>query len=254
MGKKLQARRHKAATENSRLSRGKKMLFAALFLILVGVAAELVLALVGVKPLIAESDPYVGFQSRIPLFVKDRDETQREIYRTAPNKLDHFNLWLAALPTGRTAEARQSFRIAIRNNPQLGEAYYRLGASYMAEGEFSEAASVLRQGLLAILQDMRLLERLAWILATSPHVASRNGEEAVRLAGQACRLVRYKDAQCLDTLAAAYAECGRFDEAIQTIQRALVLTSAGEQAARVATLQRRLERYAAGRPLRHRTP
>jgi tetratricopeptide (TPR) repeat protein len=65
------------------------------------------------------------------------------------------------------------------------------------------------------------LDGLAWILATSENPAFRNGTEAVGMAERACALTNRKDAQKLRTLAAAYAEAGRFPEAISTIQSAM---------------------------------
>lgn len=68
------------------------------------------------------------------------------------------------------------------------------------------------------------LNNLAWILSTSPDPACRDGTEAVRLAQKACDLTGHKRAEMLGTLAAAYAEAGRFPEAI----------AAGEKAGKLA--------------------
>jgi Flp pilus assembly protein TadD len=65
------------------------------------------------------------------------------------------------------------------------------------------------------------LNGLSWILATSPNQNFRNGPEAVRMAERAWQLTSHKDAQSLKTLAAAYAEVGRFNDAVLTIQAAI---------------------------------
>jgi peptidoglycan/LPS O-acetylase OafA/YrhL len=71
---------------------------------------------------------------------------------------------------------------------------------------------------------------LAWVLATSPEATHRNGPLAVRLAEYACERTHYKETIMVGTLAAAYAEAGRFDEAISTAQLACALASqSGEQ-------------------------
>jgi tetratricopeptide (TPR) repeat protein len=57
------------------------------------------------------------------------------------------------------------------------------------------------------------LNQLAWELATSRYVSRRKGVRAVETAREACELTLWKDAACLDTLAAAYAECGDFESA-----------------------------------------
>jgi len=72
------------------------------------------------------------------------------------------------------------------------------------------------------------LNNLAWVLATCPDAGLRNGPEAVRLAGHACELTHYGRPLFIGTLAAAYAEAGRFPEAVTTAEKAEQLaTSAG---------------------------
>ncbi len=61
---------------------------------------------------------------------------------------------------------------------------------------------------------------LAWTLATSPDAKNRNGARAVILAEDACQQTQFKQTIFIGTLAAAYAEAGRFDEAIMAAQRA----------------------------------
>jgi spermidine synthase len=61
---------------------------------------------------------------------------------------------------------------------------------------------------------------LAWLLATAPEAELRNGEEAVYWAKQACEATNYKP-EFVDTLAAAYAEAGNFDEAVRFCQQFL---------------------------------
>ena len=70
----------------------KKLLFAAAACVLFFAALELVLAVAGVKPTLFERDPYVGFSSRIPLFVRDAGSGNPDALVTAPNKRHIFNL------------------------------------------------------------------------------------------------------------------------------------------------------------------
>jgi nucleotide-binding universal stress UspA family protein len=88
----------------------------------------------------------------------------------------------------------------------------------------------------------------AWLLATCPDDRLRDGKKGVAFARKACELWGWEDPSGLDTLAAAYAEDGQFDEAVKWQKRALeVLGYSGRQgeAARL-----RLELYQAGRPYR----
>jgi hypothetical protein len=67
----------------------------------------------------------------------------------------------------------------------------------------------------------RMLDEVAWLLATYPDSRSRDGAEAVRLAEHACDLTQRKIPALLDTLAAAYAEAGDFPRAISVAEEAL---------------------------------
>jgi tetratricopeptide (TPR) repeat protein len=76
----------------------------------------------------------------------------------------------------------------------------------------------------------RALNNLAWVLAASPDAELRNGAEAVRLAERACELTHYGEPLFIGTLAAAYAEAGRFPEAVTTAEKAEQLaTTAGSK-------------------------
>jgi hypothetical protein len=65
----------------------------------------------------------------------------------------------------------------------------------------------------------------AWLLATNPDATKRNGSLAVKLAEDACQRTQYQQTVMVGTLAAAYAETGRFEEAISTAQKACALAS-----------------------------
>jgi len=73
------------------------------------------------------------------------------------------------------------------------------------------------------------LNDLAWIRATAPDSRLRNGAEAVKLAEQACKLTEFKDPQLIGTLAAAYAEAGQFEQAVENGERAKELALATGQ-------------------------
>jgi Flp pilus assembly protein TadD len=85
------------------------------------------------------------------------------------------------------------------------------------------------------------LNNLAWIFAASAHPEFRNGPEAVQLAERACASTHDSQPLLIGTLAAAYAEAGRFDDAINTAQKAHDLAvaqgSAGVGARNIQLLQ-----------------
>jgi tetratricopeptide (TPR) repeat protein len=108
-----------------------------------------------------------------------------------------------------------------------------------------------RQGLTeAIRLDPRVgpaYNNLAWIFGTCPNAAFRNGPKAVEYAKQACELTAWKEASFLDTLAAAYAESGNFEEAIKWQEKVIDLTNDEEAKAGLRT---RLALYKEGKPFR----
>ena len=91
---------------------------------------------------------------------------------------------------------------------------------------------------------------MAWNLATQSESRLRDGPVAVRLAARAVELTRTNNVGALDTLAAAYAEAGRFTEAVATAQTAAALALAAGQSPLAADIQKRRQGYEAGRPFR----
>ena len=78
--------------------------------------------------------------------------------------------------------------------------------------------------------------------------SQRNGAEAVRLAEKACRVTEYHRTTPVGTLAASYAEAGRFAEALATAQKARELAAIFKEEALLAKNRELLELYRAGRP------
>ena len=89
---------------------------------------------------------------------------------------------------------------------------------------------------------------LAWILATSPSDAVRNGEEALRLTTQVVAMKR--DATALTAHAAALAETKRFEEAVQVATELVAMYREQKDASGTSLAEARLAKYRAGQPLR----
>ena len=92
--------------------------------------------------------------------------------------------------------------------------------------------------------------REAWMLATSPDAARRNGAQAVKLAEDACLQTQYRQPQLIAILSAAYAEAGRFDEAIGAAQTAGKLAWQAGDARLLQRCQELLKAYARHEPFR----
>ena len=108
--------------------------------------------------------------------------------------------------------------------------------------------------VLAIKPDeVEALNNLAWILATDPDAVVRNGVEAVQRAERACQLTGYKQPSMISTLAAAYAEAGRFPEAVTTAEMAVKMQIANGETHLADINNQLLILYRSGKPY-HLTP
>jgi tetratricopeptide (TPR) repeat protein len=164
------------------------------------------------------------------------------------------NLGGALLNQGQFDEAIENYRKAIQNNPNFSEALDNLGATLAAKGRFDEAIENYRKAIQSNPNFSEALNNLAWVLATSPDAGLRNGAEAVRLAERACELTHYVEPSFIGTLAAAYAEAGRFPEAVTTAEKAEQLaTDAGSKKTAEENRQR-LEFYRIGKPYHEPAP
>ncbi len=95
---------------------------------------------------------------------------------------------------------------------------------------------------------------LAWVLATSPDSAIREGDQAVQLAWQANLLSNGNIPKVLNILGAAYAEAGRFPEAIATAKAARQLALAQSNDALANRLQIELVYYQTAQPYHEAGP
>jgi cytochrome c-type biogenesis protein CcmH/NrfG len=138
------------------------------------------------------------------------------------------------------------FTEAVRRYPADPNGYLLLAEAGRARGNAAEALAATLEALERSPDNAELCNSVAWILATSPENHLRDGPRAVELATQACALDDFEFRCFLDTLAAALAECGRFDEAVERAEQA-VQRSSGEE---VAEYRARLELYRVGRPFR----
>jgi Flp pilus assembly protein TadD len=144
-------------------------------------------------------------------------------------------------------QAAAQFQEAARLQPTNAVAHYQLALLYQGRKETRQAIESYRRALQVQPDLVEALNNLAWILATHPDAALRNGPEAVRLAERACRLTRDQQAFFVGTLAAAYAEAGRFTEAIAAAEKAIRLAQAAGQKEVQQKNQQLLELYRAGR-------
>jgi len=171
--------------------------------------------------------------------------------------LAHNNLGILLLQQDHLADGTAQLREALRLNSTNAETMFNLALALNQSQQWSESAGLFAKTVgpgttdpkahaeyaaaLAHTQKTRdamaqyaaalllqpdypdALDGLAWILSTDPHPDFRNGTEAVKMADRACELTGKKDAAKLKTLAAAYAEAGRFTDAIETLHTMLAI-------------------------------
>jgi tetratricopeptide (TPR) repeat protein len=187
------------------------------------------------------------------------------------------NLGQALLATGRFEEAATELQAALRLDPDVPETRFLLGTTLAQTGRISEAIAEYEAGLelrpTDVYGQLRLgqlllstgdaraalarfdeavrldadcapaLDAAARLRATSPEPALRDGEQALRLAQRACELTERRQVGPLDTLAAAFAETGRWEEAVGAAEEALVLARTAGPGANVTPLAEHLRLY-----------
>ena len=167
------------------------------------------------------------------------------------NSEAHNNLAYVLLQNGEVEAAMAQSREALKIRPDYAIARKNLGAALFQKGQVDEAINQFQKALAiqpGLVEAQSDLAHIAWVLATSPDPSVRNGTKAVELARQTDRLSSGGNPAMAATLAAAYAEAGRFSEAITTAQRALQLAISQNNPALAADLEAELKLYQAGSP------
>jgi protein O-mannosyl-transferase len=162
----------------------------------------------------------------------------------------HNNLGNALAGSGQVDEAILHFQKALEIEPDVADIHNSLGVALQSRGRFKEAVAHCRRAMAIRPQYVPAQNALAWMLATCPEASVRNGAEAVEVAQRAARLSDSRDPAILDTLAAAYAEAGRFSEAIETARRALDLATEQNNGILANTIRARLKLYQSNTPYR----
>jgi protein O-mannosyl-transferase len=166
----------------------------------------------------------------------------------------HDNLAKAFLQKGQVADALLHYRKLLEIQPDNAEAHNILGTVLIQQGRVREAIEQWQETLVMQPENGNAKSNLAWVFATYPEESIRNGTQAVQLAAQALQLSGGKNPIILRTLAAAYAESGRFAEAVHTAERGLELAIGQGNAGLAAELQRNIALYRTNSPLRDTSP
>jgi len=120
----------------------------------------------------------------------------------------------------------------------------------ISQGQFTNAVNICREAIQSNPKDDWSYNLLAWIEATCPDSSLRDGKDAISLATKACELTHCKESSWIDTLAAAYAESGDFQRAIQFQEQALRTGNSTEPEQKA--MQERLALYKQSQPYREK--
>lgn len=180
-------------------------------------------------------------------------QTLEQVLKLDPNFAEaHYELGLYEQSRGDMAAAQKHWEAAVAAQPAYEDPRLALARVLLRNKEYPQAAKLLREGVAAAPANDSLAIALAWLLATCPDDTQRNGAEAVKLARRVAEHYEYGEPASLDTLAAACAEAGQWEDARRY---AAAAAQAAEQkgAASLATdIRARLAGYQQQQPHRDR--
>ena len=205
----------------------------------------------GIAPDLGETHSNLG----AALLAQNRIDQARHHLRQAlridpTNAGTHNNLGTAYLRMGNLGTAVAHFTQALRSKPKFAEAEANLANALLLQRNVKQSVEHYQRALALQPDWLVIRNRLAWILATYGQEGVRDAARAIGLAEQNCRVTGYQDPLFLDTLSAAYAEAGRFQDALNSAQRGLEIALAQGRQDLVQDLQSRLRAYQTGLPIR----
>jgi tetratricopeptide (TPR) repeat protein len=159
-----------------------------------------------------------------------------------------MNLASTLVAQGDNAGAIPHFRAALKLRPDFADGHLALARALIEQGNGREALSHLYEAVRLQPDSVPALLEISWILATNPRPELRNGSEAIHLAENACERAGANQAEPLKCLAAAYAESGRFEEAVSAAEKALTAARTSQQTELAQSLENQLQLYRSHKP------
>ena len=159
------------------------------------------------------------------------------------------NLGSAFLQTGQVDESLAHLEKALQIDPDYKAAHFNMANTLLQMGRTEEAFSHLQRVLEIDPGDAEAQKNMAWVLATCSNPRLRDGAKAVELAERASKNSRPNPIMGA-TLAAAYAEAGRFSDAVATAEMALQLAMNSGNTQMADVIRGHLEFYRAQQPFR----
>jgi tetratricopeptide (TPR) repeat protein len=163
------------------------------------------------------------------------------------------NVGKQLLMVGAVEESIRCFEAALKARPDSAQYNTDLGVACLQKKDYPRAMACFRRATQADPNFPEAFSIWAWLLATSPDEKIRNAPEAVKLATRACELTSYRNPAMLETLAIAYGESGRYDEAVKILRNAMELCSADANRQLMPLLQQKLSQYEARQSVREKS-
>jgi len=164
--------------------------------------------------------------------------------------LAYYGLGRALLEKGELDAAIRYCRAALLIRPNDPDCHTVLAVALDQKGETAEAIQQYEKAVQISPTSVPALTNLAWLLATCSNETLRDGNKAVKLAGQANQLLGGTNPVVLRTLAAGYAETGQFAKAIESAQAAIQLARLSGDSSLAADVGDQLGFYRLGVPYR----
>ena len=149
----------------------------------------------------------------------------------------------------RIPEAMRDYDRAVQLNPENGAILTNRGDAHAHQGNYAAAARDFREAIRVSPQLGRAYQSAAWLMATSPDPRFRNAQLGLDAAQRAIQLDGEDDFRYLDTLAAAYANAGQYEQAVETQTKAIEVMKDAEERSGEALVER-LGLYQASKPFR----
>lgn len=185
----------------------------------------------------------------------EADTILYQLWQVAPGD-SNLALMKAALHRnqGQSNEAKELFRKVVAaqtppmaDNPTMN---FEIAELFWAVGDAPKASLFYAKAIEQSPRHVNALNNYSWLLATEANAQQRNGARAVEFAERACKATEWKQPVFMGTLAAAYAEAGRFDDAAKMAARARDMAQAKGLEAVAKRNEELMELYRQGKPYR----
>ena len=150
---------------------------------------------------------------------------------------------------GETGNQIADHTSALKIDPKYATSLGWRASAYMDAKQYTKSKSDFTAALALeeVADDSTIISNYSWLLAACPDDTVRDGALALKLATKAADLTDWKESWIIDNIAAAHAELGNFDKAIEVAQEAIRKSESEEER---KDIQTRLDSYKKNQPAR----